>query len=198
MANGGTLGLNCASCGASLDVGAGARFVTCRHCGSSLEVKRSESAEWTELLAQVSAHTGEIRREVTVIRVEQELERLDREWEQRRDELMLEDQHGGKMRPTVAGGVIGIVGIVVLSIVGLVVFGNSSPRSSLPPGVTVPGVRMVEIPDNSMSGVMGFPIAMLVMVGILVMLSIIAKARKYEEEELRYKREREELLRRRG
>ena len=73
--------LNCANCGATLEVGPTARFVTCRHCHSSLEIKRSESAEWTELLLDVAKQTVQLHDDLDAMRAEQELDRLDRDWE---------------------------------------------------------------------------------------------------------------------
>lgn len=55
----GTVRLDCASCGAPLEVGDAAHFVTCSHCGTSLSVVASGGAVWAEV-RQIAAGTGRI------------------------------------------------------------------------------------------------------------------------------------------
>jgi DNA-directed RNA polymerase subunit RPC12/RpoP len=73
--------LNCNQCGASLDVDDSTRFVTCRHCGSKLEIKRNASSAFTEVLDRIDRNTVQAADDLRVIRLEQEIERLDREWQ---------------------------------------------------------------------------------------------------------------------
>lgn len=64
-----TLALTCNQCGASLEVPEETRFLTCTACSSQLEVHRSGSTAYTEVLEAVEP-----------VKVELELEKLDREW----------------------------------------------------------------------------------------------------------------------
>ncbi|MEO8376911.1 MAG: hypothetical protein ABI579_04505 [Candidatus Sumerlaeota bacterium] len=105
---------------------ASARYVSCRHCGTSLEVKRSSSAEWTEMLQQVSQNTERIHKEVEAIRVSQEIEQLDREWEMQRDDLMITTKDGARVRPTVGGSIAGIIILGLVMIVGIVMCTKAS------------------------------------------------------------------------
>jgi hypothetical protein len=76
-----TTGLACNGCGAPLDVPAAARYATCAHCGSRLTIQRNETAVWTELAERIAGDTGRINEGVTLLALQSELERLDREWQ---------------------------------------------------------------------------------------------------------------------
>ncbi len=111
-----------------MEVGTGARFVTCRHCNSSLEIKRSDSAEWTELLQQVSQQTGKIQSDLDAIKAEQELERLEREWEREREANRTEERTAGAEAKRGSG----FAGLFVLGIVGaFLLCGGLARRGSL-------------------------------------------------------------------
>lgn len=75
-----TLSVRCNHCGAPLSVGAETRFVTCRFCHSSLEVKRSDSAVFTEEVARIADNTDKMADSLEIIELQNEIERLDREW----------------------------------------------------------------------------------------------------------------------
>lgn len=82
----------CGSCGASLNVPDGVKFVNCLHCGSSLHVQRNQSVAYTEVAQTLGEHAQEISalRETVDIqtkihehhRFQMELDRLDRDWDQ--------------------------------------------------------------------------------------------------------------------
>ena len=76
--------VTCNHCGASLQVPPAARFVTCRYCNSQLEIKRNESTITTEVLQQINQNTASMAEDLHAIRRETEIERLDREWNQKR------------------------------------------------------------------------------------------------------------------
>ena len=61
--------LTCNKCGASLEVPEATRFLTCTACSSQLEVHRSGSTAYTEVLEAVEP-----------VKLDLELEKLDREW----------------------------------------------------------------------------------------------------------------------
>lgn len=75
-----TLSVRCNHCGAPLQVSDATRFVTCQFCHSSLEVKRTESSIFTEEVAKIAANTGKMAESLEVIALQNEIEKLDREW----------------------------------------------------------------------------------------------------------------------
>lgn len=75
-----TLSVRCNHCGAPLQVSDATRFVTCQFCQSSLEVKRTESSVFTEEVAKIAEHTGKMAESLEVIALQNEIEKLDREW----------------------------------------------------------------------------------------------------------------------
>jgi hypothetical protein len=79
-----TLELACNQCGAPLDVPVQTRFATCAHCGSRLSVHRNPTAAWTELAEQLVNEASRIGDGVTLLTLQAEVERLDREWQMQR------------------------------------------------------------------------------------------------------------------
>jgi hypothetical protein len=75
-----TLSVRCNHCGAPLAVGTQTRFVTCQFCYSPLEVKRTDSAIFTEEVARMAGHAEKMAGSLEVIELQNEIERLDREW----------------------------------------------------------------------------------------------------------------------
>lgn len=182
--------INCANCGAPLDAPSSARFISCRHCGTSLEIKRNDSAEWTETLGKVAAETERLREDVKALRVEQEVERLDREWEMRQRDLMERGKNGHAYRPTRGGGV---AMAVAFAIFGIVAFCMSSIFSHAHGFVTQGSF-------GGPSGGSALPVLVFLLVvvgGVVAVVRTFAKAETYDSEEKSYRARREELLRRR-
>ena len=75
-----TLSVRCNHCGAPLQVSDATRFVTCQFCHSSLEVKRTENSIFTEEVAKIAENTGKMAESLEVIALQNEIEKLDREW----------------------------------------------------------------------------------------------------------------------
>lgn len=75
-----TLSVRCNHCGAPLQVSGTTRFVTCQFCHSSLEVKRTENSIFTEEVARIAENTGKMAESLEVIALQNEIEKLDREW----------------------------------------------------------------------------------------------------------------------
>ena len=74
-----TLSVRCNHCGAPLPVAGSTRFVTCQFCQSSLEVKRTGSSVFTEEVAKIAENTGKMAESLDVMKLQQEIETLDRE-----------------------------------------------------------------------------------------------------------------------
>lgn len=110
------LSLNCNNCGAPLEVQEGTRFVTCRSCSSRLEVQRSGDAAFTRKLEAIEQRTEDLARDVNDLKVDNEVERIDREWQMERDRMLLRGDGGTAGEPSVATGVITMIGGVAIGI----------------------------------------------------------------------------------
>ena len=92
--------LACQGCGADLEVSEGIRFMTCNFCGSKLEVVQDESVTHTRLLEDIAD-------DLKVIQLQNDLEKLDREWASRRESFMVTSKNGHRSVPSGAGAMIG-------------------------------------------------------------------------------------------
>lgn len=97
--------VTCEQCGASIRLGLSGRFVTCRYCGSALEMvpriaKANEPEKKPGPIDQSSAD------EIAVQRLEMELNRVEAEWERRRQSLLVRDDHGNAYEPDDPQGII--------------------------------------------------------------------------------------------
>jgi hypothetical protein len=181
--------VTCNHCGAALDVPPDARFVTCRYCSSRLEIKRTPSTITTEVLERIGQNTASMAEDLSAIRRETEIERLDREWSQRQAELVTHDSDGNVSKPSAVGG---LLGAVIMGGVGIVwtigAFGITSAGKSA--GLGAPNASLGFFESV-------FPCFGLVAVAIAVGMGIksVTDADKYSQEYERYQQRRAELLR---
>ena len=110
------LSLTCNHCGAPLEVPGEARFVTCTHCSSRLAVQRSGGAAYTEVLEVLDQRTEQIADDVEKLKLENRLERLDREWMLQRDQYMVHDNHGRRHFPSKVGSLFAMVFVIGFAI----------------------------------------------------------------------------------
>lgn len=101
------LSVKCNDCGAPLEVAESTRFVTCNHCGSQLAVQRTASSVFTEKLEQLSQKTDQIAGNLEVIRLQNELERIDREWAMERESLLVRGKEGQVHEPSGSSSLVG-------------------------------------------------------------------------------------------
>jgi hypothetical protein len=73
--------LSCNQCGGPLDVPEDAHFATCRFCTAQLAIEHSPTATFTRVLEALSRQTTDTARGLEVVKLQQELEQLDRAWE---------------------------------------------------------------------------------------------------------------------
>ena len=111
--------LCCQGCGADLQVTEEVRFVTCNYCQSKLEIVRDASVTHTRVLEKLERTTERIAGNLKVIELQNDLERLDREWETVRQGMMSRGKDGHLYEPSTGSAVIagvggGIVGVVVM------------------------------------------------------------------------------------
>ncbi|MEK0449756.1 MAG: hypothetical protein RL088_2024 [Verrucomicrobiota bacterium] len=101
--------LRCNECGAPLEVAEGARYVTCTHCNSQLSIQRTASAVFTEKLDQISAKTDAIAGNLDIIRIQNDIEMLDREWAAERETYLMAGKNGVKYEPSTGSMITGIL-----------------------------------------------------------------------------------------
>ena len=89
-----SISVNCNECGAPLDVPQSIRFVTCSYCMSKLEIHRNETSIYTEQIDRIDQNTQKMSSDLDVIRFQNELERLDREWMLERELYLIKDKNG--------------------------------------------------------------------------------------------------------
>jgi hypothetical protein len=120
---------------------------------------------------QVLETVGRIADDVQAIRRETELERIDREWQMRREGLMRRGKDGSMSRPSMAGSAIG--GIVA---VAFGIFWTGLTISAGAPGI--------------------FPLFGIIFIGAGLFGAIagMVKSGQYEEAESEYQRRRAALL----
>src|SRR5437867_7863955 len=73
--------IECSNCGAPLDVAVGVPYTSCTYCGSRLAIKNSDGVYYSEVLTQIDKHTGQMANDLQFMRLRQELEHLDAEWQ---------------------------------------------------------------------------------------------------------------------
>lgn len=99
------LAVTCDHCGAPLEVPVRTRYVTCAYCDTRLQVHQTRSAAYTEVLETVARRTEEIADRVERIELQNQLERLDREWTMHREQYMTRGKDGRLSVPNRFAGV---------------------------------------------------------------------------------------------
>lgn len=91
--------VRCQNCGAPLEVVPEARFITCGHCSSQLEFHHNSTASFTTLLEKLDKDFQETAHDVKILKLEHELMRLDRTWEQEKEIFVETDSNGNRSLP---------------------------------------------------------------------------------------------------
>lgn len=112
--------LCCQGCGADLEVDESIRFVSCNYCGARLEIIRDASTTHSKLLDQIERRTGEMAGDLKVIRLQNELEQLDREWSSERAKFLVTNKRGEVSEPSPVGAMIGGLIAVIFGIFWMV------------------------------------------------------------------------------
>lgn len=94
-------------------------FLTCGYCSSRLAVRRSGNAVYTEVLEALEKRTQRIAKDVEVIKMQNQLAELDRQWMVDREKYMVRGKYGASRVPTRAGSVIFMLITVVFGLVFL-------------------------------------------------------------------------------
>lgn len=110
-----TISVPCNNCGASIHLATQTNFLNCNYCGSSLKVIRSSGSTFTEVLEGIDEKTSQIAQDTRIIRIQNDLEILEREWKKQEAELMIKDGENRLEVPsTLTGQITGFLGLVVL------------------------------------------------------------------------------------
>lgn len=122
-----TLPLNCNNCGAPLPVPESTRYLTCQYCDTRLEVVRKGNAAFTKVLGELQERTDQISSEVRRLQLENELLKVEQNWDRESNELKYRGQDGSGFEPSAAGGVffvvLAVVAAIVLSLLGEIFLG---------------------------------------------------------------------------
>jgi hypothetical protein len=158
----------CNQCGAPLAIPDAAKFVSCNHCGANLAVRRNESVTYTERVEELAEQTADLAEQVAHLRYQNELERIEREWQQEREKFVVTDKHGGWHEPSAMAATV-----VSVLVIGFGVFWTIMAAGMFPP----------------------FALFGLFFVGFAIygMLSTQRKAREYQQAYEAYKHRRARL-----
>jgi hypothetical protein len=159
----------CIHCGANLKVANDATHVCCQYCNAELHVIHDGDRAITELVREMQQGLGQ---KLEVLRVQNELERLDREWTLERESYMVTQKGGGRSLPSAAGSII--MGIIA---VGFMIFWIGGAGSM---GAPTPFVLF---------GVVGL------LVVVFATINGVYKANAHETAEQKYQSARDRLLR---
>lgn len=103
----------CQGCGADLQIDESIRYVTCNYCHCRLEVVHDATVTHTRQLDKIERTTEQLASNLKVIELQNDLERLDREWDNQRESLLVRNKHGHVSEPSsvgsLAGGMIAVV-----------------------------------------------------------------------------------------
>ncbi|MBC8128638.1 MAG: hypothetical protein H8M99_15985, partial [Gloeobacteraceae cyanobacterium ES-bin-144] len=95
-----------------LEVDESIRFVTCNYCNARLEIVHDATVTHTKQLDKIEQTTHQIAGNLKVIELQNDLERLDREWEMRRNSLLVRGKDGQVTEPSAIGSAFaGSIGI---------------------------------------------------------------------------------------
>jgi hypothetical protein len=106
--------LNCVNCGAALDVPPAAHFVTCNPCGTQFTVHRSSCGSFTEASTGTTLH--DLADRIAELTRENELLRLDYDWNLEKEKYIFKGGFGQRMQPTVAWSVVNCIFAVAFTI----------------------------------------------------------------------------------
>jgi hypothetical protein len=178
------LSVSCQHCGGPLEVPARVTQITCQFCGARLQVQRSGNAVFTETLDQLAQQTGRIADNTEYIRLQNELERLDREWMLEKERYMVRGKDGELSVPSKTASVVGAVIVVGFGLFWTIVAA----------GMTGAFFRMGGGGFGAIGGI--FPCFGLVFIGLGIATSIhhFSKASDFELRQRQYHHARQRLL----
>lgn len=122
----------CQGCGADLQIDESVRYVTCNYCHTRLEVVHDETVTHTRLLDKIERTTDRMANNLKVIELQNDLERLDREWEHQRSSLMVRGKDGHVSVPSSVGSIAAGVLAIGIGIVWIIFTSSMHAPSFIP------------------------------------------------------------------
>jgi hypothetical protein len=165
-----TISIRCNSCGAPLEAGAQARYITCKFCNSQLEIKRTASSVFTEEISKIARTTERMAENLEAIKLQNEIEMLDRESAAAAMSQVAQKGGGGK-----SGGVLALGFCIFFAIV---CFGMASGVG----GHGAPGMFTL------------IPVGMGIL-GLIIGITVFNQSRKVAEQQNTLQQRRDELAR---
>lgn len=129
----------CQGCGADLQIDESVRYVTCNYCHTRLEVVHDETVTHTRLLDKIERTTDRMANNLKVIELQNDLERLDREWENRRESLLVRSRDGHVSEPSSASSIAS--GFIALAVGIVFIIATSSMHA--PPFIPLFGLVII-------------------------------------------------------
>jgi uncharacterized Zn finger protein (UPF0148 family) len=169
-----TQAIACNHCGAPLQVQSTTRFVTCGHCGSQLRIERSAGAVFTEVLEDLKATQSEMAADLETLRLQNELERIDREWDRESRRYEIVGRNGRRSTPGSGSSIAAVLGGGLAAV--FVIFWIS---------------RSTEMGAPAIFPLFGIAMLIAVVFGIF---RTLGKSNAYAEAERKHLRERRQLL----
>ncbi len=117
----------CQGCGADLEIDETIRYVTCNYCNARLEVVHDSTVTHTRQLEKIERTTDQLANKVKILELQNDLERLDREWEMQRQSLQVRDSEGHASQPSATGSIIAgvmatVFGVIWMSVAAFMPF----------------------------------------------------------------------------
>lgn len=126
-----TVSVRCNHCGAPLDVTAETRFVTCSFCNTQLAVRHTDNSHFTEEIGNIARSTERMAASLEVIKLQNEIEQLDREYSTRFP--VVDHGRGAHGPPGFFGAVLGMIFAVIFSIIAFTIFSGAPGGFGLVP-----------------------------------------------------------------
>jgi hypothetical protein len=106
-------------------------YVACRYCQAQLHVQRNQSVVFTEVLQSLQQQTERLADNTEILRLQNEIALLDREWEQQSAELMVHGKHGRVSTPDKNSAVVGGMFITIFGLFWTCIAGAMFPPMAL-------------------------------------------------------------------
>ncbi len=123
--------VTCGGCGAPLSIPDNVEYVACRFCQAQLHVQRNQSVVFTEVLQSLQKQTERLADNTDVLRLQNEIAMLDREWDQKSSELMIRGKHGRVSVPDKTSAVVGGIFLTLFGLFWTVMAGAMFPPMAL-------------------------------------------------------------------
>ncbi len=123
--------VSCGGCGAPLTIPENVEYVACRFCQAQLHVQRNQSVVFTEVMKSLQQQTERLADNTDILRIQNEIALLDREWEQQSAALMVRGKHGSVSVPDKSSAVLGGIFIALFGLFWTCLAGAMFPPMAL-------------------------------------------------------------------